>query len=197
MSDDAPPLDDYPADLVARVFDALPQVLDDWPWPAEDREDLVPREFILAGLHAMGFSRGASTAVLASLTAQGLFRECLGQPDARFGNRCLGTTRRRWRDYFAARRAAAPPPSQAAAAEAPPGAPPEAELLSARDLASRLGLKPDRVEVVLRRYRDEYPDCYVDTDSGGGGRRRNQPRYLYRTRDVLPHLRRHFRLTDG
>lgn len=58
------------------------------------------------------------------------------------------------------------------------------ELLSAPALAKHLGQTPGRVESFLRRYRDKYPDCYREAD----GKRRNEPRYLYRTRDVLPAL---------
>jgi hypothetical protein len=74
-----------------------------------------------------------------------------------------------------------------------PDAVPCSALLSAADLAKRFGLSKNAVEVYLRRYRTEYPDCAVSTD----GRRRNEPNYLYRLADVLPHLKAHFKLTDG
>jgi hypothetical protein len=64
--------------------------------------------------------------------------------------------------------------------------------LSAADLAARLGQPKNAVEVFLRRYRKDYPDCATENE----GRRHNEPRYLYRVADVLPHLRGHFRLTD-
>jgi hypothetical protein len=65
--------------------------------------------------------------------------------------------------------------------------------LSAADLAGRLGLSRNAVEVYLRRYRRDYPDCATENE----GRRRNEPRYLYRVADVLAPLRDHFGLTDG
>jgi hypothetical protein len=55
-------------------------------------------------------------------------------------------------------------------------------LLSAADLARRLGQPIPRVESFLRRYRDQYPDCYVTVDRDD--RRRNEALYLYRTADV-------------
>jgi hypothetical protein len=65
-------------------------------------------------------------------------------------------------------------------------------LLSATDLADRLGQSRDAVSAWLRRYRRRFPDCVRETE----GARRNDPRYLYRTADVLPDLREHFGLTD-
>jgi hypothetical protein len=59
-------------------------------------------------------------------------------------------------------------------------------LASAKQLADALKLNEDRVEGRLRRYRKEYPDCYVETE----GQRKNEPRYLYRTADVLPELQK-------
>jgi hypothetical protein len=69
-----------------------------------------------------------------------------------------------------------------------------ASFLSASELATMLGLKNDAVEVELRRYRQKYPDCAVDTMADG--RRRNEPRYLYRVVDVLSHLKERFGLSD-
>jgi hypothetical protein len=66
-------------------------------------------------------------------------------------------------------------------------------LISSTDLAKRLGLTSNPVEVFLRRYRAKYPDCALPTDSP----RRNEPRYMYRTADVLAPVREHFGLTDG
>jgi hypothetical protein len=60
-------------------------------------------------------------------------------------------------------------------------------LLSAPDLARQLGMGEARVESALRRYRKKYPDCYVETEPGG--RRRNEPKYLYRAGDVVPLLK--------
>jgi hypothetical protein len=56
--------------------------------------------------------------------------------------------------------------------------------LSASDLASLTGLSVDQVDSFLRRHRRGYPDCYIENESP----RRNEPRYLYRTADVLPAL---------
>jgi hypothetical protein len=64
-------------------------------------------------------------------------------------------------------------------------------LLSASDLAERLGLTKNAVEVFLRRYRADYPDCATENE----GRRRNEPHYLYRVADVLPNLKAHFGLS--
>jgi hypothetical protein len=61
--------------------------------------------------------------------------------------------------------------------------------LSAPDLARLLGQPAAKVESFLRRYRDSYPDCYVEVDPED--RRRNEPRYLYRACDVLPALCKH------
>jgi hypothetical protein len=69
------------------------------------------------------------------------------------------------------------------------------EVMSAGDIAKRLRLETNPVEVFLRRYRKEYSDCVVVVEPED--RRRNAARYLYRTADVLPHLRAHFRLPVG
>jgi hypothetical protein len=71
--------------------------------------------------------------------------------------------------------------------------PPTSALLSASDLARKLGQPVSRVESFLRRYRVKYPDCFHMNDRDD--RRRNEPTYLYRTADVLPALRDH--VTDG
>jgi hypothetical protein len=59
--------------------------------------------------------------------------------------------------------------------------------------ASQLAEKIDRpvasVESFLRRYREKYPDCCFETD----GRRRNEPKYMYRTKDVWHALLDHYR----
>jgi hypothetical protein len=60
--------------------------------------------------------------------------------------------------------------------------------LSANDLAKILQRPVDAVDSFLRRYREKYPDCCITTE----GRRRNEPKYLYRAADVLPALREHF-----
>ena len=49
--------------------------------------------------------------------------------------------------------------------------------------------KPSRVESFLRRYRQKHPDCYVENETP----RRNEPRILYRTADVMEPLREHLR----
>jgi hypothetical protein len=59
-------------------------------------------------------------------------------------------------------------------------------LLSARDLAEPLGQPVSRVESALRRYRQICPDCCVYSNNP----RRNEPKYLYRTDEVMPILRR-------
>lgn len=70
---------------------------------------------------------------------------------------------------------------------------------SASDLARRLGQPIDTVETFLRRHRERFPDCFREAE----GRRRNEPRYLYRVADVWPALRDHFdtarrhEMTDG
>jgi hypothetical protein len=70
-------------------------------------------------------------------------------------------------------------------------------LLPASALARHLKLETNPVDVELRRYREKFPDCAVDTAAAdSGSRRRNEPRWLYRTADVLPRLRAHFALTD-
>jgi hypothetical protein len=76
-------------------------------------------------------------------------------------------------------------------------------LISAKDLANKLrnegrsDASDDAVGARLRRYRGDFPDCYREVE----GRRVNEPKYLYRQADVLPHLREHFRVdgraTDG
>jgi hypothetical protein len=68
------------------------------------------------------------------------------------------------------------------AGEAPPAAP--AGLMSAPDLAKLLGWAVGKTESKLRRLRIKHPDCYVESPSA----RRREPRYLYRTSDVLPLL---------
>jgi hypothetical protein len=67
-------------------------------------------------------------------------------------------------------------------------------LLSASDLAAKLGLEKNAVEVELRRYHKYYPDCAVDVAVDSC--RRNEPRFLSRVADVLSHLKTHFLLTD-
>jgi hypothetical protein len=73
---------------------------------------------------------------------------------------------------------------------AAPGAPVDPAagqgLFSAPDLARQLGLPIPRVESCLRRYRDKYPDCYVQIPEDD--RRRNEPKYLYRRAEVWPAL---------
>jgi hypothetical protein len=66
------------------------------------------------------------------------------------------------------------------------------DLLAVRDLAERLGVSEDAVDAFLKRHRKRYVDCYVENE----GRRRNDPRFLYRVQDVLSPLREHFGLTE-
>jgi hypothetical protein len=68
--------------------------------------------------------------------------------------------------------------------------------LSAPDLARLHGLPKDNVESFLRRYRRNFPDCYIENES----RRKNDPHYLYRTKDVMPALKAHVQgptMTEG
>jgi hypothetical protein len=57
---------------------------------------------------------------------------------------------------------------------------------SASDLAVYCGLGGNQVETFLRRYREKFPDCYREAEGG----RVNEPKYLYRTADVLPELQK-------
>lgn len=57
-------------------------------------------------------------------------------------------------------------------------------LLSAAELAKRIGQPVARVESFLRRYRAKHPDCFIESSCS----RRNEPRYLFRTADVWPAL---------
>src|SRR5262249_14772008 len=68
--------------------------------------------------------------------------------------------------------------------------------ISATDLAEKLGMPSSTVEPHLRRLRAKYDDCFQETE----GRRKNEPRYMYRTAEVLPSLlekRKRSRPTDG
>jgi hypothetical protein len=78
--------------------------------------------------------------------------------------------------------ATAPPPALEQTSADVTGPPPA--LLSAADLASLTGQSVDKVDSFLRRYRENYPDCYVQNES----KRKTDPKYLYRTADVLPAL---------
>jgi hypothetical protein len=60
-------------------------------------------------------------------------------------------------------------------------------ILSAPDIARRFGVKITPLESALRRARESQPDCFIETDEG---RRRNEPRYLYRVADVQPIIER-------
>jgi hypothetical protein len=66
---------------------------------------------------------------------------------------------------------------------------------SARDLADFVRQDGAAVESFLRRYRERFSDCFREAE----GQRRNEPRYLYRVKDVWPALREHFlsQSTDG
>jgi hypothetical protein len=59
-------------------------------------------------------------------------------------------------------------------------------VLSAPDLARWFNLPVPRVESALRRFRADHPDCFHEVED----RRQNEPRYLYRTADVLSVLQR-------
>src|SRR5262245_9303315 len=71
--------------------------------------------------------------------------------------------------------------AQAGPASEGPPCPPGVTLLPAfmpaSDLARVTGLTVDQAESFLRRYRNQYPDCYIENESP----RRNDPRFLYRT----------------
>jgi hypothetical protein len=69
-------------------------------------------------------------------------------------------------------------------AETPEPAVPPNFLMSAADLAKHLGQPVERVEVALRRHRQNHRDCVVETSNP----RVREPRYLYRVRDVWPVL---------
>jgi hypothetical protein len=75
------------------------------------------------------------------------------------------------------------------------GAGPLPEFMSARELAGHFELSLRAVESFLGRYRADYPDSFIATETP----RRNDPRFLHRTAEVVPHLKRHFHLTlkDG
>jgi hypothetical protein len=62
-------------------------------------------------------------------------------------------------------------------------------LISAPDLAEKLGENEPKVESFLRRLRSELTDCFIDA-SKEGGRRVNEPKYMYRTADIAPELRK-------
>ena len=62
------------------------------------------------------------------------------------------------------------------------------EFLSVSDLAGLLHRSVDQVDAFLRRHRRKYPDCCIETES----RRKNGPKYLYRSTDVWPVLKNHF-----
>src|SRR5205085_1494242 len=74
------------------------------------------------------------------------------------------------------------PPAAVTVAEPPT---PLSELLSAGDLAKILNEPVGRVEVALRRYRGKYPDCAIETEKD---RRRTDPAFMYRTKEVWPFL---------
>jgi hypothetical protein len=57
-------------------------------------------------------------------------------------------------------------------------------LLSASDIATRIGRLRSSVTSFLTRFAETHPDCRVETPS----KRRNEPAYLYRTADVWPAL---------
>jgi hypothetical protein len=94
----------------------------------------------------------------------------------------------RWWQDMERLRALAEAAVEPAAAQTSPVAPaipaPPPVLLSAADLAKLTGLSVDQVDSFLRRYRENYPDCYVRNES----KRKTDPKYLYRTADVLPAL---------
>jgi hypothetical protein len=67
-------------------------------------------------------------------------------------------------------------------------------LVSAAELAKRLGLSDDTVDAFLRRYRKDHWDCYIEVPADYRSTR--QPRILYYPAKVIPVLRRQYKLTD-
>lgn len=63
-------------------------------------------------------------------------------------------------------------------------------MAAAKDIAAMLGLDSGKVKVELTRLYATLPDCRIDVPSP----RKGEPRHLYRLGDVIPHLRRHFKL---
>jgi hypothetical protein len=61
---------------------------------------------------------------------------------------------------------------------------------TASELAAYVGQPAKRVDTFLRRYHDKHPDCRRDNEQlDPDGRIMADPRFEYRTRDVLPPLR--------
>ncbi len=86
----------------------------------------------------------------------------------------------------------APPAREDAAAAAPVGKDgdgaeeaPWPALMSASDLARRLGMGPDAVNSFLYRHRRKRPFCCDEVPTP----RKNEPRLLFRTADVVPSLK--------
>jgi hypothetical protein len=69
----------------------------------------------------------------------------------------------------------------------PDAAPILPEKAGISELARHFGVQSTAIELFLRRYRDKYPDCCITVDEAD--RRRNEPKYLYRTKDVGPALK--------
>jgi hypothetical protein len=63
------------------------------------------------------------------------------------------------------------------------------EMAGINELAKFFGVTSASIESYLRRYRAKYPDCCHVVEEGG--RRRNESKYLYRTKDVGPALEKH------
>jgi hypothetical protein len=61
------------------------------------------------------------------------------------------------------------------------------QFMCVSDLAKITNLTEDQAGSLLRRHREDFPDCFRELE----GRRRNEPRIMYRTADVLPLLRDH------
>jgi hypothetical protein len=66
-------------------------------------------------------------------------------------------------------------------------------LLSASDIADRVGRKRESVTSFLTRFAAKCPDCRVSTET----KRKNEPSYLYRTADVWPALEQWLKDTNA
>jgi hypothetical protein len=61
-------------------------------------------------------------------------------------------------------------------------------LMSTADLASLIGQPLSKVEPYVRRLRERNKNCFEEIENP----RKNEPKYLYRSKDVLPILLKHF-----
>ena len=89
----------------------------------------------------------------------------------------------------------APPPTGASVneGEKPPADSILPTLLSASDIANRIQRNRSSVGTFLRRFAGRNKDCFVENRS----KRRNEPKYLYRTADVWPALEKWLKRQPG